>query len=81
MDKVEPFFVFQGKIPVTPMNMRTVLKQMLGICGVNPDLYNVHSFRSGCVVDLHKIHNLSIESIKKLGRWHSNSVYNYLTEC
>ena len=39
----EPFFIFQNFSPVTPLQMRTVLKQMLHKSGFNKTLYNCQS--------------------------------------
>lgn len=44
--------------------------------GLNKDLYDTHSFRSGCATDLSKM-GIPVEDIKKIGRWRSNSVYEY----
>ena len=40
-------------------------------------LYSVHSLRAGRANDLLKL-GLSVETIKKLGRWKSNAVFRYL---
>ena len=47
----EAFFIFPGHILVKPSHMRNTLKKMLMRCGVNPQYYNVHSFRSGRASD------------------------------
>ena len=73
----EPFFVFRDRTPVRPENMRVALKQVLVAANLNPDVYSTHGFRSGCGCDLLKM-GLSVESIKRLGRWSSNAVFTYL---
>ena len=73
----EPFFIFKDRTPVKPNNMRSILKSVLGQSGFNEDFYNTHSFRIGRSVDL-KILNISVETIRFLGRWRSSSVYDYL---
>ena len=40
-------------------------------------LYGTHSLRSGRTCDLYKL-GLSVETIKKIGRWKSNAVFRYL---
>ena len=73
----EQFFVFQDNSPVKPMHMRCTLKKLLTLSGFNCKLYSCHSLRIGRASDLRKM-NLSVETIKKLGRWASNSVFLYL---
>ena len=73
----EPFFIFKDSTPVRPENMREVLKMILKNEGFNESLYGTHGFRSGMASDLAK-RKISIETIKSLGRWRSNSVYTYL---
>ena len=50
---------------------------MLHIAGFKDELYSVHSVRMGRACDLLKL-GLSVESIKKIGRWRSNAVFRYL---
>ena len=75
---LEQFFVLQDQTPVTPAMFRSVLKRLLLLNGFDASLYSCHSTRIGRASDLMELHNLSVESIKKLGRWHSNIVYNYI---
>ena len=65
--------------PVTPEQFRKVLKSMLTDTGLDSQLYNVHSLRIGRAVDMHEKLHISVESIKKIGRWQSNSVFTYLS--
>ena len=73
----EPFFVFSDHSAITPQVMRSVLKCTLKWTGFNETLYDTHSFRIGRTVDLLKL-GLSVETIKKIGRWKSNAVFTYL---
>ena len=73
----EPFFVHTDWSLVKTAVFRNVLKQSLEAENLNSNLYDCHSFRIGRASDLLKL-NLSLESIKSLGRWKSNSVYAYL---
>ena len=75
----EPLFLFVDKSPIHPDQLRRILKQMLKYAGFSEELYNVHSLRIGRSSDLyHKCH-ISILDLKKIGRWHSNSVFTYLS--
>ena len=73
----EPFFVFSDHSPVMPVHMRKCLKTILKFAGFTENLYGTHGFRSGRASDL-LICGLSVESIRKIGRWSSNAVYKYL---
>ena len=74
----EQFFIFSDGTPVKPHHARTVLSNSLRQIGMRHNLYGFHSFRSGRSQDLLKA-GLSVETIKKLGRWKSNSIYTYLS--
>ena len=73
----EPFFVFRDRSPVKPEQIHSVLKSTLQMAGFEPKLYDFHSFRIGMATQLLE-KKFSIEKIKILGRWRSNSVYKYL---
>ena len=73
----EPFFVFSDHSPVMPVQFRVCLKTVLEFIGFDATLYNGHSFRIRHCGDLLK-YGLSVETIKKLGRWKSNAVFRYL---
>ena len=75
----EKFFVFKDRSPVTPVQFRTKLKELIANIGLNPDMYDTRSFRSGREVDLLDL-GLTLESVKKIGRWRSNAVYTYLRQ-
>ena len=67
--KDEQFFVFSDRTPVTPAHVRSVLRTILREIGLNGSFYNCHSFRGGRASDLLQIYHLSVETIKKIGRW------------
>ena len=71
--KQEPFFIFSNNSSVTPGHMRNTLCTILKECGKDPALFGVHSFRIGRSQDLLKL-GVSVETIKKIGRWKSNTV-------
>ena len=73
----EPFFVFRDRTPVRPLHFREVLRKSLTNVGLEAHLYCSHGLRTGRSVDLLEM-GLSVETIKKLGRWTSNAVYQYL---
>ena len=58
-------------------HFRSMLKAMIAKSGINAQAYSTHCLRSGRALDLMKL-GLSIKTIKKLGRWKSNTVYAYL---
>ena len=76
-DKQEPFFVFKDRSPVTAANFRLILKQSLKAAGLDCTFYSASGFRSGRACDLLDL-GISVETIRKLGHWKSNSVYTYL---
>ena len=73
----EPFFIFRDFSPVSAMQMRDTLRLMLKVGGFSHLSYCTQSLRSGRACDLLD-YGLSVETIKKLGRWKSNAVYTYL---
>ena len=73
----EQFFIFSDGTPVTPVNFTTTLKEVLRLCGLDHSLYTVHGFRAGRSLDLLAM-NISVETIRKLGRWTSGAIYTYL---
>ena len=73
----DPFFIFRDGSPIQPWQFSSCLKHMLRISGFDQSLYGMHSLRSGRSCDLYRL-GLSVETIKKLGRWRSNVVFRYL---
>ena len=73
----EPFFVFRDNTAVKPDQARIMLRQSLLCIKINPSNYSFHSIRIGRSSDLLAA-GVSVETIKKLGRWKSNVVYKYL---
>ena len=73
----EPFFILADRSVVTPIMMSTCLKSAIKTLGFDETLYSTHSLRAGRTDDLLKL-GLSVESIKKIGRWKSNAIYKYL---
>ena len=76
--KTEPFFIFRDRSPVPAHVVRTVLKNTLEKAGFERNLYNFQSFRIGRASDLVLKYHVDVQVLKKLGRWRSNVVYEYL---
>ena len=76
----EPFFVFNDGSHVKPCHVRSVLRNALRLIGLNPELYNTHSFRIGRATDLIKM-GFTIDQVKLVSRWRSNAVYKYIRQC
>ena len=70
------FKLSNGK-PVKPSQFNFNLKMFIKFPGFDEKLYSSHSLRAGRSCDLFKL-GLSVETIKKIDRWRSNSVYQYL---
>ena len=73
----EQFFVFSDKSPVTIIQFCTALRELLTRMGLDAKLYDTHSFRGGCCVDLYK-GGMNFQELKRAGRWQSNMIYKYL---
>ena len=76
LSRDKPFFIFRDNSPVTPAQMRTVLKSVLDSCGFDTRLYSTHRLCTGRALDLLAF-GLSVETIKKMGRWKSNVLFTY----
>ena len=77
-DQEENLFIFRDRSTVQASQVRNVLRDCIEKLGLNPALYNTHSFRIGRTVDLWKYSNFSLPILKQIGRWRSNAVYRYL---
>ena len=73
----EQFFIFSDRTPVEPKHFHSILKKLILLCRLNPALYGTHGFRAGRGSDLLKM-GVSVETIRKIGRWKSTAVYTYL---
>lgn len=75
-----PAFVYptaRGLVPLTHFTFVTQLRGLLATCGYNPSNFSGHSFRRGGATFLHQA-GFSLQEIKILGDWSSNSVTRYL---
>ena len=75
--KHEAFFVYKNQQLVSAESFRKVLRNAIRKEGFYDLLYNCHSLRIRQSCDLQAM-GISVETIRKLGRWKSNSVYSYL---
>lgn len=80
-ENIPEFFVFRDGTPVSAMQYRRVLKEMLKTAGYRESDYNSHSTRKGRAQDLFKL-NWDVDRIRRQGRWSPSSmvIYNYLRE-
>ena len=76
-DENEPFFTYRDRSGVKSQTISKILKEAVKDSGLNPQHYSMHGFRAGRSVDLLEL-GVSVETIKKLGRWKSNSIFTYL---
>ena len=76
-EDVGQLFIFRDGSPVTPNHARSVLRNCLMNLGLDHTMYGMHSFRVGRTTDLIK-YNYSLEEVKRMGRWRSNTVYKYI---
>ena len=76
-DNKEQFFVFYDRSPVFPHQFRKILSVAINKIGLNSKLYCSHCFRAGRALDMLDM-GISVETIKKIGRWKSNAVFTYL---
>ena len=75
----EQFFVFSGRIPVTLVQVNSMLKAAITSLGLNEAIYSFHSLRIGRTSDLIK-DGCTIEHVKCLGCWKSNAVFRYIRQ-
>ena len=77
LEENEQFLVYPDRQPLTSNEVRSLLRKLIGNLKLDATLYDTHSFRIGRATDLFKW-GVSVEKIKKRGRWESNAVYQYL---
>ena len=73
----DKFFVLSDGEPVPATHIQKCLKNAIKESGFDHRFYGSHGLRAGRSCDLYQL-GLSVETIKKLGRWKSNVVYRYL---
>ena len=75
--ELEQFFIFSDGSPLKPEHFRNTLHMAIARIGLDANLYKVHSLRIGRSCDLFAL-EVSVETIKKLGHWKSNTVFRYI---
>ena len=73
----EQFFIMKDGSPVTQWHFRNMLDKLLRLNNFDASLYSSKAFRAGRASDLLSM-GVSVETIRKLGRWRSSAVYTYL---
>lgn len=63
--------------PLTRYQFSSILAKCISKLGLSTVFFKTHSFRIGRATDL-AINGLSADTIKKLGRWSSNTFYKYI---
>ena len=66
--ETDPFFVHKDNSPVTPAQVRIILKRALKSINLNPELYGFHSLRIGRAGYMISF-NYKISDVKLAGRW------------
>ena len=77
INRHEPFFILRDRTPVSATLFRGILKKLLIFQGLNPSLYRGRSLRGGCTIDMAEL-QISLELIRKIGRWKSSVIFTYL---
>ena len=70
-------FFYRDRTPVTMHAIWKVLKLMIKQCKIDERNYCFHGLRAGRTCNLLRL-GLSVETIKDIGRWKSNTVFAYL---
>ncbi|CAG2232425.1 unnamed protein product [Mytilus edulis] len=73
----DPLFITVNREALTRQFFLVKLKNILELCGYDPNLYNGHSFRSGAATSAGKA-RVEDHMIKVLGRWKSDSYCRYI---
>ena len=73
----ERFFVFCDRSSIPPIQLVCTLNISFLHLNLDPKAYSLHGLCAGRASDLLN-YGVSVETIKKLGRWKSNAVYTYL---
>ena len=67
----------QNGDPLTRNQFAIVLTKCISKLGLAPEPFRTHSFRIGRTTDLY-LEGVPTDTIKKLGRWHSNTFQKYI---
>ena len=75
--EAEFFFCHANGSPLTRYQFSAVLFKAIHAAGLPVSRFRTHSFRIGCATTLAS-QGVSIEVIKKFGRWQSDTVNRYI---
>ena len=75
--KEGPLFLKEDGKPISRDLVASSLKKCVSKCGLDPELFNTHSFRAGRTTDLVDW-GTSDAVIRESGRWGSNAFLNYV---
>lgn len=73
----QALFTLRGGHPISAHIFRNWLRKILQHIGLQSNLYDTHSFRSGRCCDLRRL-GYSLSAIKDAGRWASSAILVYL---
>ena len=76
-NNTEQFFVNADQSPVTSQQFRKLFKDLLIFNKYDPTQFTCHGMRAGRACDMLDM-GISVQMIRKIGCWKSNSVYAYL---
>ena len=77
VNESEQFFIFADSSPVTQHHFRRIVRDLLRKANLDHRAYCMHGMCTGRASDMLDM-GLSVETIRKFGRWKSTSVYTYL---
>ena len=77
INRHKPFFILRDRTPVSAMMFRGILKKLLIFQGLDPSLYGGHNLKGGHATNMAEL-QISLELIRKIGRWKSSAIFTYL---
>ena len=80
VEDTDQYYIFRDRSPVKSEHVRRVLRRALTSIGLNPLLYNTHSFRARRALDLVTKFGKNLQFVKFARCWRSNTVYKYVRE-
>ena len=72
-----PLFVFKDGVPLTRSRFVDRVQEGLSAAGLDPRLYNGHSFRIGAATTAHQ-QGVEDSTIQMMGRWRSSTYLRYI---
>ena len=78
-DKEKVFARWVSDLLIADIQATRILKTAVTMNGMNPDLYALHSLRSGGATALYRATG-DLDLVARYGRWKSSSIHSYLWE-